>query len=119
MVRYVFRQDTPSQYSYVKHVGVDIPEILESLKRVRDGAIILSNSTIKTPGKGRGYDRMLSVPTVKDGKRNSWNITCYNIADLNQNGFIKGWFKNRDGKKFPVIFTPFDGGCYLDFKILE
>ena len=120
MTRYVFKKDTLSQYSYSCHSGIDIPEILEAPKRKRDNAIVLSNSTIKTPGKCKGYDRMLSVPTVKaDGKKSSWNITSYNIADLNKNGSITGVFKTKSGKKFPVTFTPFDGGCYLDFNILE
>ena len=89
MTRYVFKKDTLSQYKYSSHSGIDIPEILEAPKRKRDNAIVLSNSTIKTAGKCKGYDRILSVPTVKaDGKKSSWNVTGYNIADLNRNRAI-------------------------------
>ena len=119
MTRYIFKKDSMSQYSYSSHSGIDIPEILECPKRKRDGAVLMSNSTIKTIGKCRGYDRMLSVPCLKDGKKTSWNITGYNIADLQRNGFITGLFKTKTGQYIPVRFTPFDGGCYLDFSILE
>lgn len=120
MTRYVFKRDSMSQYKYSSHSGIDIPEILEAPTRKRDNAIVLSNSTIKTAGKCKGYDRILSVPVIKaDGKKSSWNVTGYNIADLNKNGFITGIFKNKDGKKYPVKYIPFDGGCYLDFLIPE